>query len=195
MTLKGKRKRAAHALACVFVRGERANKVRERPPTPAKIRSARTPCSGLLGVPRVGPMYGQANSNTRGTSCFSLPFGHEARKSHLVDLGPKLLRDLRLLGLHELAHHAENILPPLRSSVRNVQVVKGHVLHDLCKKSPSPKEKLVAIVPKQDERNTESVGVVLCCRTHCCPFGERNKQHPERIQIQTKPTSSGSVQL
>lgn len=54
-----------------------------------------------------------------------------AKKSHLVDLRPELLRDLRLLGLHELAHHAENILPPLRSGVRDVQVVEGHVLHDL----------------------------------------------------------------
>lgn len=49
----------------------------------------------------------------------------------LVDLHPQLLRDLRLLGLHQLAHHAHDVLPALRPRVRHVQIVQRDVLHNL----------------------------------------------------------------
>mmetsp|Transcript_38828 Transcript_38828/g.123444 ORF Transcript_38828/g.123444 Transcript_38828/m.123444 type:complete len:316 (+) Transcript_38828:329-1276(+) len=50
---------------------------------------------------------------------------------HLVDLLPQLLRDLRLLRLHHLPHDRHDVLPTLRLGVGTVQVVQGHVLHDL----------------------------------------------------------------
>lgn len=50
---------------------------------------------------------------------------------YLVDLRPELLRDLRLLGLHELAHHAQHVLTALRPCVGDVQIVQGDILHDL----------------------------------------------------------------
>lgn len=39
--------------------------------------------------------------------------------------------DFSLLGFHELAHHTEDILATLRSSVRHVKVVQGHILYHL----------------------------------------------------------------
>ena len=84
-------------------------------------------------------------------------------QKHLVDLRPKLLRDLRLLGLHELAHHAEDVLPPLRPSVCHVQVVEGHVLHDLrTDNAPLAKQTSVAIVLAERGRNKERVAGVCC---------------------------------
>mmetsp|Transcript_21276 Transcript_21276/g.53586 ORF Transcript_21276/g.53586 Transcript_21276/m.53586 type:complete len:495 (-) Transcript_21276:8-1492(-) len=50
---------------------------------------------------------------------------------HLVDLHAQLLRDLRLLGLCHLVHHAEHVLAALRPRVGHVEVVEGHVLDDL----------------------------------------------------------------
>jgi hypothetical protein len=49
----------------------------------------------------------------------------------LVDLAAELVRDLRLLGLHELAHHRHEVLPALGPSVGLVEVVERHVLDDL----------------------------------------------------------------
>lgn len=69
---------------------------------------------------------------------------------YLVDLRSELLRDLRLLGLHELPHHAKDVLAPLRASVRNVQVVEGNVLHDLC----------YVVDEKQQHRPTKAPGGV-----------------------------------
>ena len=50
---------------------------------------------------------------------------------NLVDLRAQLLGDLRLLRLHHLAHHGDQILPALRLRVREVEVVQRHVLDDL----------------------------------------------------------------
>jgi len=64
--------------------------------------------------------------------------GHQLRNAlvnvlvdNLVDLRAQLVRDLRLLGLHESAHHADNVLPALRPRVGGVQVVQRDVLDDL----------------------------------------------------------------
>ena len=43
--------------------------------------------------------------------------------SHLVYLFAQLVRDFCLLGLHELPHHGEYVLPALRSRVGRVEVV------------------------------------------------------------------------
>ena len=49
----------------------------------------------------------------------------------LVDLLAELVCDLRLLRLHELPHHGEDVLASLRPRVGRVQVVQGHVLDHL----------------------------------------------------------------
>lgn len=38
--------------------------------------------------------------------------------------------DFCFLGLDEHAHDGENVLPPLRSSVGNIQVMQRHILYD-----------------------------------------------------------------
>jgi len=48
-----------------------------------------------------------------------------------VDLLSQFVRDLRLLRLHQLSHHAHDILAALRSCVCYVQIVQSHVLDDL----------------------------------------------------------------
>ena len=47
---------------------------------------------------------------------------------NLVNLLAQLVRDLSLLGLHQLAHHAHNILATLRPRVGHIQIVEGHIL-------------------------------------------------------------------
>jgi hypothetical protein len=49
----------------------------------------------------------------------------------LVDLAAQLLCDLGLARLHQLAHHAHNILAALWSCIRDVQIVKRDILHDI----------------------------------------------------------------
>jgi hypothetical protein len=49
----------------------------------------------------------------------------------LVDLAAQLLCDLGLARLHELAHHAHNILTALWPCVRDVQIVKRDILHNI----------------------------------------------------------------
>lgn len=50
---------------------------------------------------------------------------------NLVNLLAQLVRNLGLLGLHQLAHHAHNILTALRARVCHIQIVEGHILDDL----------------------------------------------------------------
>jgi hypothetical protein len=50
---------------------------------------------------------------------------------NLVDLTAQLLCDLGLARLHQLAHHAHNILAALWSCVRNIQVVQRDILHNV----------------------------------------------------------------
>ena len=47
----------------------------------------------------------------------------------LVDLFAQLVRDLGLLGFHELAHHRHDVLAALRFGVGEVQIVKRHILN------------------------------------------------------------------
>jgi hypothetical protein len=49
----------------------------------------------------------------------------------LVDFTAQLLCDLGLARLHQLAHHAHNILAALRPCVRDVQVVQSDILHNV----------------------------------------------------------------
>jgi hypothetical protein len=49
----------------------------------------------------------------------------------LVDLAAQLLCDLGLARLHQLAHHAHNILSALWSCIRDVQIVQRDILHDV----------------------------------------------------------------
>lgn len=49
----------------------------------------------------------------------------------LVNLLPQLVRNLSLLRLHQLAHHAHDILPALRPRIRYVEVMQRHILHNL----------------------------------------------------------------
>jgi hypothetical protein len=53
------------------------------------------------------------------------------KNNYLVDFFPKLVGDFSLLGLHELAHHGEDVLATLRSRVCRIEVVKGHILNHL----------------------------------------------------------------
>lgn len=48
----------------------------------------------------------------------------------LVDLLAQLLRNLGLLGLHELSHHAHHILSTLGPGIGHVQIVQRHILDD-----------------------------------------------------------------
>ena len=50
---------------------------------------------------------------------------------HLIDLRAKLLGDLRLLRLHHLPHHGDEVLTALGLGIREVEVVERHVLHNL----------------------------------------------------------------
>ena len=49
----------------------------------------------------------------------------------LVDFAAQLLCDLGLARLHQLAHHAHNVLTALWPCVRDVQIVKRDILHDI----------------------------------------------------------------
>lgn len=49
----------------------------------------------------------------------------------LVDLGAELVGDFRLARLHQLAHHAHDVLPALGPRVGHVQIVQRHVLDHL----------------------------------------------------------------
>lgn len=49
----------------------------------------------------------------------------------LVDLSPQLVGDFRLSWLHELTHHAHDILATLRSSVGDIEIVQSDILHNL----------------------------------------------------------------
>lgn len=48
----------------------------------------------------------------------------------LVDFFPQLVRNLRLLRLHQLSHHAHNVLTALRPRIGNVEIVESHILDD-----------------------------------------------------------------
>ena len=50
---------------------------------------------------------------------------------YLVYLRSQLLSHLSLLRLHDLAHQAHEVVAALRTGVGHVQVMQGHVLHDL----------------------------------------------------------------
>ena len=56
---------------------------------------------------------------------------HQSSSTHLVDLFPQLVRDLSLLGLHQLTHHGEDVLATLRPGVCRIEVVERHVLDHL----------------------------------------------------------------
>ena len=49
----------------------------------------------------------------------------------LVDFAAQLLCDLGLARLHQLAHHAHNVLTALWPCVRDVQIVKRDILHNI----------------------------------------------------------------
>mmetsp|Transcript_20953 Transcript_20953/g.54113 ORF Transcript_20953/g.54113 Transcript_20953/m.54113 type:complete len:348 (-) Transcript_20953:545-1588(-) len=50
---------------------------------------------------------------------------------HLVDLHSQFLGDFSLLRLHHLPHQRHNVLTTLGFSVGVVQIMEGHILHDL----------------------------------------------------------------
>ena len=81
-----------------------------------------------LGFPHPLPKKNRRKKQHR--LCLKLYYTTRSTR-YLIYLCPKLLRDLRFLWLHELAHHAQHVLPSLGPRVRHVQVVKGHVLNDL----------------------------------------------------------------
>ena len=50
---------------------------------------------------------------------------------HLVNLLAKFIGDLSLLWFHQLAHHAQHVLPSLRPCVGCIKVVQCDILHNL----------------------------------------------------------------
>ncbi|KAI6757673.1 hypothetical protein HG531_003498 [Fusarium graminearum] len=49
---------------------------------------------------------------------------------HFVDLATQLVRNLRHLGLHQLAHHTHNVLAALGTRIGHIQVVQRNILYD-----------------------------------------------------------------